>query len=248
MIRVYIGLGQSNMDGRGVVSEAPAYTNGSRLYCYYKDSTLGLAVEPVTDSSGCTYTIMNDSDSAIGPLGFFGDKMATHFSSDTILIVPCCKGSTAINVWRRLPTTGNLWGATMARVAEAIEAAKAQWPTEEVKLCGLLFWQGEGDSTTSANATTWREDFGDWVAEFRTDIGDLDLPIVFYRLNNLSHPNHAYWTTVRNAMTGVYIRNVGMANIDSPTVQYKSDAVHATTAGQVNCGHIAADVMYALET
>lgn len=247
MIRIYAGVGQSNMDGRGVISEAPAYTNGSRLYCYYKNSTLGLAAEPVTNSTGCTYSCMNDTDSAIGPLGFFGDKMATYYPNDTIVVVPCSKGSTLINSWRRLPTTANLWGAMIARIVEAVAAAKAQWPNEEVKLCGVLFWQGEGDSTTSANATTWREDFGDWVAEFRTDIGDLDLPVVFYRLNNLSHPNHAYWSTIRTAMTGVYIRNVGMANIDSPAVQYKSDAVHATTAGMVTAGHIGADEMYALE-
>lgn len=247
MIRIFAGVGQSNMDGRGVLSEAPAYTNGSRLYCYYKDSTLDLAVEPVTDSTGVTYTCMNDSSSEVSPLGFFGDKMADYYPSDTIVVVPCSKGSTLINSWRRLPTHLNLYGATMARIQEAIAAAKAEWPTEEVKLCGMIFWQGEGDSTTSANATSWREDFGGLIGDMRTDLGEVKLPVVFARLNNLSHPSHAYWTTLRNAMTDIYIPNLKMADIDSPNVQYKSDAVHCTTAGYVTAGGIFADRMYELQ-
>jgi hypothetical protein len=246
MIRIYAGVGQSNMDGRGVVSEAPVYANASRIFNYAKDNVLKAAVEPVTDSTGCVYTCMNDTDSAISPLMPFADKMADYYPNDTIVIVPCSKGSTLINSWRRLPTRLNLYGATMARIMEAVAEAKAEWPNDEVKLCGIIFWQGEGDSTSSANATSWREDFGHLVGDMRTDIGDVQLPIVFARLNNLAHPNHAYWSTLRNAMTDIYIPRVAMANLDSPNVQYKSDAVHCTTAGYVTAGGIFADRMYEL--
>lgn len=245
MIRVYAGVGQSNADGRGT-GAAPTYANASRIYNYAKDNTLKLAVEPVAVNTGCVYSCMNDTSTGNGPIMPMADKLADYYPNDTILIVPCTKGSTAINQWRRLPTFLNLYGATIARIKEALEAAKAQWPTEEVKLCGFLWWQFEGDTTTSTDATTWREDFGNLIANFRVDLGELNLPVVLARPNNLSTSNQPYKSTIRNAVDDIYISNLAIANIDSPNVQYQSDGCHCTTAGYQTAGVIFADSMYAI--
>lgn len=233
------------MDGRGLVSEAPAYSHTDRIFIYAKNSVLKTPVEPVTSSAGVTYSCMNDSASSVGPIMGFAEKMAYHYPDDVILVVPCSKGSTSINQWRRLPTTDNLYGATQARIQEALDAAKAQWPSDVVRLCGTIFWQGAGDSTTQSDATAWREDFGKWVADYRADIADLNHPIVYAVLNSLSPrpSNQPYWMTLRGYMNGIYIRKTKSANVDSPAVTYQADKTHPTALGSYAAGQIFANSM-----
>jgi len=99
---------------------------------------------------------------------------------------------------------------------------------------GVLFWQGESESSTWANASTWASRFTAFVASLRRDSNDPTLPIVFAQLDTPTVDPAAvpYWSLVQRQQASVAIPNTAMiTTCDLPT-----HGVHVTAAGYVTAG------------
>jgi hypothetical protein len=232
----FLMVGQSNMSGRGLLSQVPTYEHAARIFMYDNGGNWTLASEPIDGDKLGADPISDDGASAGAGIGLaFANQLIESGAipeGDTVGLIPAAKGSTLINQWRRFWTRGSLYGSAIARA----------WAAEDQgRLSGILWWQGEGDTVLVADANAWRERFSNLMANMRTDLQDLALPIAFAQLNNLKHTRHPYWNTVRNAQASISMKNVVMVSTDG--VPFKSDNVHATTAGYKIIGERFADAI-----
>lgn len=233
MRRNFLMIGQSNMSGRGDLAQVPTYANASRIFMYGNDDVWKLASEPIDSNTNQFDSVSDDGVSVGAGIGLaFANRICELFPNDEVGLIPAAKGSTRISQWRRFYPRDFLYGNAVNRV----------WDAEsQGVLSGVLFWQGEGDTLDTANASGWREDFSNMCSDLRVDLQNLSLPIAFARLNNLSHPSHPYWTTVRNGQTATKMKNLVMVSTDGAT--YQSGNIHATTAGYVDIGIRFADAI-----
>jgi len=235
MRRNFLMLGQSNMSGRGLVSEVPAYTNASRIFMFANDYTWKAGAESVDNPANQVDICSKDTNAGAGMGMAFANRLCTLFPSDEVGLIPCAMGSTGIRQWRRLWTRNNLYGSALSRA----EAAKGSGT-----LAGILWWQGEAETLDINQVNTWSETFANIIANLRVDLGNLNLPVAFAQLNTLQHPRHKYWQHMRKAQSTIYGRN--LVRIDTDGATFQSDNVHCTTAGYQTVGVRFADGIYPL--
>jgi hypothetical protein len=236
MRRNFLLLGQSNMSGRGVISEAPAQPNIDRIWLYGNDGVWHHAPdEPLDSGTNQVDAATNDgSNAGVGPGLAFANRMCELYPDDEIGLIPSNKGGSDMLDWRRWWVRNCLYGSTLARCMEV----------GLDNIHGILWWQGEADTGSTSDAANWLERFSHCMGNMRHDLCNPKLPVVVAILNNLSPPNSPGWSTVRSAQTRLVAPN--LAVIPTEGVPFKSDKIHATTEGQQTIGVRYADAMYAL--
>lgn len=245
MREIFIGAGQSNMSGRGVLGN-PVYDNISRVWNYCANGVWQNApVDPV-DSPICQVDAVSaDPDAAVGPLLSFANRLAELRNTD-IGIVPCAKGGTSITEWYRDLRRITLYGSMIARAKEAAQSGVIK---------GLIWWQGESDCSRSEvpphdacpSYYTWPADFAAFVANVRTDLGDPNLPVVFAQLSKEPSGIWAYaaWGGMQQQQAQISIPRVSMIITSDLPVLAPNDP-HVNAAGQYAAGVRFADAMQVL--
>lgn len=173
-----IGLwGQSNMSGRGAPFSAFLDPANDRIKQFGSGAT---TITPATEPLD-----MHDVPTGIGPgLQFARQYLRTLPEDDIILLTPSAEGGTmlvsnAVLAWR-WGVAGNLTAQAIAQINAAMAEAAETWPSAEIVLDGILWFQGETDSS-AANMVTgaaYQADLDLLISGVRSTFDMPDLPFV----------------------------------------------------------------------
>ena len=224
-LHLFVLAGQSNMSGRGKVSSATV-TNDT-IYVFGNDYHWRIAAEPVDDPTNQVDQVSVDLEAGFGPELAFAITLAGKYPEKytNIGLIPCVKGASSIHEWRRSLDDNTLYGSCLKRV-------RAASPMGEV--AGLLFFQGETDAIDpilfpekTLLPETWAAEFEMFVEDWRRDLKNPNLPIVFAQIGSTTSPDrYINWEVVQIQQSSIQLEQVTMiATKDLPLM----DDVHFTT-------------------
>ena len=159
---IFLLLGQSNMAGRGDLNAVPAIDDsGIQMY---RDNSWQKAVEPLH---------LDDPTAGVGLAMSFAQKLRQNQPNTEIGLIPCAKGSTPVLAW----SSGDLYDNTIKTTKKALEQGH---------LKGILWQQGESDSTSLDNANNYAKNLKAFIAKIRKDLDNPSLPFIAGKLPNFS--------------------------------------------------------------
>ena len=237
---LFILAGQSNMSG-GV----PVPTDGPmdpRVYVFGNDYHWRIAREPIDSSDGQVDRVSEDPFAGFSPSLAFALESLNHRPQIVIGLIPCAKSSSAILQWQRNLSEQSLYGSCLKR-------ARAASPMGH--LAGILFFQGEADALrpdvsleAEPKALEWSELFSTFVADFRHDLEEPDLPVVFAELGERPTPEgFVNWELVKNQQRSVQMPMVTM--IVTEDLPYH-DGLHFTVDSYRTIGNRFAEAYWSL--
>lgn len=235
--KLVIMIGQSETSGRGNLSEVPTYEHADRIWLYGNDGVWhNPASEPTDDHTNGLYSGEDDGGAVGSSFGMpLANRLAELYPTDEVAIINCSKGGSKIAQFRQYWTNTSRYGSCNHRVIEALK---------DSTLYGLTFWVGAADATSLSNVNGWVEYFSELMTDWRTDLGDINLPIAAARLNNENPSGKPYWNTLRGYQNIMSARNLTF--VDTDGVGY-IDKVHPTTAGNQILGVRFADALYEIK-
>ena len=193
---------------------------------------------------GCTESSLTN----FGPEITFGRGMADFYAGDpntSVAVIKYANGGTRLyDQW--IAPSGPDYVAFKDTVTAGLAALRARYPSDTVRVAGMIWMQGENDASSDVYANAYQSNLTNFIADVRGNYG-ADLPFVIGRLSanqiGLAYPTGHQ--TVMNAQTAVADADsrVGLVNTDSYSM--KSDFVHFDTAGQQSLGYDFATVMQA---
>jgi hypothetical protein len=214
---IYLLMGQSNMVGRDTRSLALQVDN-PRLLSLNPDNHWVVARDPIHAYDGRI-------PGGQGPGIPFGLEMLKADPKVTIGLVPCAVGGTPLSRWVK---GADLYEQCMVR-AKAVAGAGS--------IDGVLWHQGEADTTTKENADTYEARLVQMFKDLRADLGLPNLPIVVGQLGPfLDVAKYPFVETVRATIRGMPadLPHVGYA--DSAGLEDKGDQLHFSADSQTVFG------------
>lgn len=219
---LFLLVGQSNMAGRGKVSDADREAD-PRVLMLDRDGKWTPAVDP-----------MHWDKPAVVGVGLgrsFGLALADAKPGVTIGLVPCAVGGSPIDSWQPgafyEPTKSHPWDDAMARARKALEAGTLQ---------GILWHQGESDST-AALAAAHEEKLHDLVARFRGELGAPTVPFLAGQMGRFADapwtPEKAFVDAAHRALPSKVART---AFVSADGLAHKGDKVHFNDASYRELG------------
>ncbi len=255
ILRVVLIGGQSNADGRAAGSGLPTapinlqlpqanvpfyyYTNGAAAN---GDGTLG---KLTTLRPGATETPAG----GFGPEVKLGYDLSRVFEQQTgtqLVIIKYAKGGSSLHTdWKAggdATTTndGTFYRTFQRVVTDGLATLHATYPTDTIKLAGMVWVQGESDIvSTAANAAAYGANLTTFIADVRLTF-DSTLPFFFSRIsdqqtNYTANPNYA---TVRNGQAAVAanVTAAYMIDTDGAAFGMNADNIHFSAIGQQSLG------------
>lgn len=221
-LSLFILAGQSNMVGWAPVPED--VVTDPRLYVFSNDYHWRVASEPVDDAYDQVDQVSLDRIAFFGPSMAFALASLERHPQALIGLIPCAKNSSAIGQWQRDLSDQSLYGSCLKR-------ALAASPMGE--LSGILFFQGEADAVDpilepdpKPNASEWDVLFTQFITDFRKDLGQPDLPVVFAQLGStLAIDAFTNWELVKEQQLSVELPMTTMITTDDLSLL---DGVHFT--------------------
>ena len=154
-LHLYLLVGQSNMAGRGILTEADRLSS-DRVIKLAKDDRWDVGTEP----------LHFDKKIAGAGLGMsFARTMADADPSVTIGLIPCAVGGTSIWQWEK--PGRDLFDNAIRRAKIAMQ---------DGTLKGILWHQGESNAASAKDAGAWGGRFVEMVKAMRAELGDV--PVV----------------------------------------------------------------------
>ncbi len=239
-VSLFILAGQSNMSGRG---EVPAgEPEAPRVYVFGNDYRWHPGREPVDDPAGQVDVVSLDENAGFGPGLAFARAMTEQNPEMIVGLIPCAKGATIIEEWRRSPDDATLYGSCLKRARAAAPAGRIE---------GLLFFQGESDTHTGEyyhgvrrRPHDWGQLFTTYVNDVRRDLARPDLPVVFAQIGVHTSPErYVNWEVVQAEQARVQLPHVAMITTDDLALR---DRVHYDTPSYRTIGRRFADAMQGL--
>jgi hypothetical protein len=204
---LYLLIGQSNMAGRGKMTDAdrrPVY----RL----------LKLDKADQWIPATHPLHFDKPSIAGVgLGMsFALEMRKARADVVVGLIPCAVGGTRLNRWVR---EGDLYKEALRRTKIAMK---------DGTLRGVLWHQGEGDSGSEELADTYGERLAKMIADLRSDLNTPDLPFVAGRLGEfyIAKVGTDAVRTVDKALETIGDRVDHAACASAEGLKHKGDVVH----------------------
>jgi Carbohydrate esterase, sialic acid-specific acetylesterase len=137
---IFLLMGQSNMAGRGVITDEFKNLENSQVLMLNAKSEWVSAKHPIHFDK--------PKVAGVGPGLAFGMALASVFPKDTIYLVPCAVGGTSITKWEPgafdKATNTQPYDDALLRIKEAMKKGKIK---------GAIWLQGESDSNPMAAAT-----------------------------------------------------------------------------------------------
>jgi hypothetical protein len=156
-LKLFLLIGQSNMSGRGIV-EPQDQVADLRVWMFRKSGAWTPAVDP-----------LHQDKSKIAGVGMgrtFAFTVADAEPGTTIGLIPCAVGGTLIERW--VPT-GDLYVAALKQTKLAMQHGE---------LVGILWHQGEANSTTAERMAGYEDALASMIAGLRKDLDAPNIPIV----------------------------------------------------------------------
>ncbi len=218
-MHIYILMGQSNMAGRGQVTEAYRSMGHEHLLMLTQDLQWVPARHPLHFDK--------PQVAGVGPGLSFGLSMLEGSDGTTIGLVPCAVGGTAIRKWAPgVPdsVTGTFpYNDAVMRIMEAMKHG-------EIK--GVLWHQGEADSNPEA-AKLYVARLATLIERIRCVVGNPELPFVIGELG----PYKAQFGNINAVLPEVQQRVPHTVVVSSADLVHNGDGTHldsesATLFGQ----------------
>lgn len=225
---IYLLMGQSNMAGRDTRTLTSQVDNPHVLALGTNGQWI-IARDPI-------HTKVGRIEPGAGPGIPFALEMLKTETNLTIGLIPCAVGGTPLSRWVK---GGDLY-------EKAMYQAKLTASAGVIK--GVLWHQGESDSTKQQNATTYAARLAQMIRDFRAELGQTNLPIVVGQLGEFLEPEkYPYAETVRSAIRSVStnLPNVGYAA--SNGLGDKGDKLHFSAESQKQMGIRFAHAMQKLQ-
>ena len=226
---LYLLMGQSNMAGRGVITDSPKALNHNRVYMLNARGEWVPARHPVHFDKP---TVIG-----VGPGLSFGVQMALANPNVRIGLVPCAVGGTGIDRWQ----PGAYDEATKTHpYDDAVQRIENARQCGVVK--GMLWHQGESDSNPDG-AVAYLPKLAQLIERVRGLTGQSALPVVvgelgqykeIYRLINVKLPK-----------LPALVPHTAVATSEGLT--HKGDQTHFDGASAHEYGHRYAKRMLALQ-
>ncbi|MGC1310292.1 MAG: sialate O-acetylesterase [Phormidesmis sp.] len=238
-LKLYVLVGQSNMVGVADVPDGLAAS--ANIFTFGNDYQWKLATEPVDDPTGQIDLISEDEEFGFGPAFTFAKTLVEQNSNQFIGLIPCARSGSSITDWQKSLSDQSLYGSCLKRVRAASTMGTVS---------GILFFQGEADTidpqqypSLRPDAGAWAEKFASFAYNFRNDLGNPDLPMVYAQLGQPEDleglPN---WPLVQQQQENIQIPNATMIK----TNDLPMDGIHFTTDSYQVIGQRFADAIATL--
>jgi len=159
---LFLLVGQSNMAGRGKVTDADRKPH-PRVLMFTKKQTWAPAVDPLH---------FDKSIAGVGLGKTFGIQVAEANPDITVGLIPCAVGGSPISAWEpggyHASTKSHPWD-------DAIKRAKAALAAGQLK--GILWHQGEGDSRPG-KSDVYEEKLHAFIARLRKELNAPKVPFI----------------------------------------------------------------------
>lgn len=161
---IYILMGQSNMAGRGLITDAIKDEHNDRVYMFTKDQQWVIAKHPLHFDK--------PSVAGVGPGLTFGIEMAKANSKVKIGLVPCAVGGTPIEHWEPgaydTATRTHPWDDAVVRIKAAMKYGTIK---------GIIWHQGESNSGGD-KPQKYLAQLTELIQRVRALVGNPDLPFI----------------------------------------------------------------------
>lgn len=164
-VEIFLLIGQSNMAGRGVVSDADRSPLAG-VFAFSKEKKWVPAVDPIhfdrPDRTG------------VGLGRSFATTLIEMKAATSVGLIPAAFGGSALHEW--MPGS--------AHYVNAVERAKAALAAAgpNARLQGILWHQGEADANDEERAVTYRLRFAKMIVALRKDLGAENVPVIVGQL------------------------------------------------------------------
>lgn len=205
---VYILMGQSNMAGRGEITEEFKNESLPRVFMLNKENQWVVARHPVHFDKPAI--------AGVGPGLSFGISIAEIHPDVRIGLVPCAVGGTSIDLWQPGSqdnvTKTHPYDDALIRIREAMKSGVIK---------GVIWHQGEADKDPQ-KASLYLSKLSRLIERIRTEVHDPELPFVAGELGryipNCENINHEL------ARLPSQISNTAVAS--SEGLVHKGDGTH----------------------
>lgn len=212
---LYLLVGQSNMSGRGVVSDDDKRPS-SRLLMLSKDGEWVPAVDPM------------HFDKPIAGVGLgrtFGAQLVGAEPDVTVGLIPCAVGGSPIDVWKPgayySATKSHPWDDAMKRAHLALKAGT---------LKGILWHQGESDSNEKL-APGYAAKLDDLVVRLRKELNAPEVPFLAGQMGVFDdNPWDEWKKLVDKAHRELPKRVPNTAFVSAEGLHHKGDKIHFDSA------------------
>ncbi len=215
-VDLFLLAGQSNMAGRGVPSEADkAPIEG--VFVFGREGAWKPAVDP----------LHWDRPAVIGVgLGrSFARTLLAMGATRSVGLIPAAFGGSSLAEWQ--PGSAHFRNA-VDRARQALRAAGPQ-----ARLRGVLWHQGEADSSSPENAATYRYRFGVFLDQLRAELNAPALPVVVGQLGRFiaERPGapSPYARAVDEELALLPLTLPAVGFVSSEGLRDKGDALHFDT-------------------
>lgn len=212
---LFLLVGQSNMAGRGPVTDADKIPH-ARVLMLDKSGAWVPAVDPMHF----------DKPAAVGVgLGrSFADTVAAATPGVTIGLIPCAVGGSPIDAWQPgyfyQPTQSHPWDDAMRRARIALTAGT---------LKGILWHQGESDANREL-ASGYEAKLHALIARFRAELRAPAVPFIVGQLGRFADsPWNEFKTQVDRAHRELPAKVPRTAFVSSEGLADKGDQTHFNT-------------------
>ncbi len=161
----------------------------------------------------------------------FGAAMADALGRP-IGLVPAAHGGTSLEHWNESEKSRggrSLYGAMLERIRRA-----------GGRLRGVLWYQGESDAESTADAGSYAQRFDRWIAALRRDTGAPGLPVIVVQIGRVllgegTGDQFPGWDTVREALATLPERTPDTAVTTAVDLSL-DDTIHISTEGLIRLG------------
>ena len=210
--QLFLLVGQSNMAGRGPLTEADKVPH-ARVLMFTKEGTWTPAVDP----------LHFDKPTAVGVgLGrSFGDALAAAHPDVTIGLIPCAVGGSPIDAWQ----PGYYYNATQSHPWDDA-LCRAKLALKDGTLKGILWHQGESDANREL-AADYEAKLHDLIARMRSELNAPAVPFVVGQLGRFTgSPWNEFKTKVDQAHRELPAKVPHTAFVSAEGLTDKGDKTH----------------------
>lgn len=226
---IYLAMGQSNMAGRGEVTEKYAQMEHDRVVMLDKSENWVRASHPVHFDKPAVI--------GVGPALSFGIRMARKHKNQKIGLVPCAVGGTSIQHWKPGAyddrTDTHPWDDAEVRIREAMKHGVVK---------GVIWHQGESD-TSPEKAARYLEDLRDLIERLRELTQNPQLPVVVGELGRYKEVYQSINQVLQEVPDSIPFTAVASSSGLKPM----SDGVHFESKSAHRLGKRMAKQMWYLE-
>jgi len=239
---VFLLIGQSNMKGRGKLSETPA--TDPRLWMFPSQGNQWVPARDPLHAAGQKDMIDRSDNAGVGPGMSFGRALLAENPQAVIGLVPAAVGGSWIALWRPGHPKG-LYKEAVRQVRLALAA-----PTEpKPRLRGILWLQGESDSTAARQAV-YQENLLRLVDDFRAEFGDPQLPFIACTIGSFiePHPRFNHTRQINDILLGLPALRDRTVTVDARDLTgHIGDRLHYDTEAAEEIGRRYAAALHELE-